>query len=208
MRKHYCFSLLLALLLLITTGISAQSSVFRVGFESGIPASWSQDPTTVTTMWTSGSNGISVGTAELDAYEGSNYASLFATSSQSEVKLITDMVDASTLTAPILSYAIVQPSNSSGFVDSLRVYYRNSATDAWTLLVCDKTPTATWLRREVALTGVSLSSIQFAFEYNYANGRGVGLDDSYLGNMQTCVTHVFGYTYQITDTSATLNLAS
>ncbi len=158
-------------------------------------------------MWTSGSNGISVGTAELDAYEGSNYASLFATSSQSEVKLITDMVDASTLTAPILSYAIVQPSNSSGFVDSLRVYYRNSATDAWTLLVCDKTPTATWLRREVALTGVSLSSIQFAFEYNYANGRGVGLDDIYLGNMQTCVTPVFGATYQITDTSATLTWA-
>ena len=173
-------------------------------FESGIPTDWTQDPDQTTApnavLWST----TSYTTLPTAANSGSSYAAIYSSNSQTAVKLITSLINKSILENPVLSYSIVQPNYSTEEFDSLRIYYRTSTSGNWTLLYTEDSALTQWTTREISLSDINSNNIQIAFEYNYAGGRGIGIDDIYVGNAKVCVVADNLMTYSVTHEDALL----
>lgn len=149
------------------------------GFEGGttIPAGWSIEQVAGTNTWTFVT--ASTGTPNT-AYTGSYKARFYSPSSSvtHTAKLITPEVVIPVDELGVLSFAHTQRV-WFGDQDELRVYYRTSSVDPWTMLAEYTASITDWTPRQITLPG-GTTTVQFAFEGNGGFGYGVQLDDVVL----------------------------
>ncbi len=136
------------------------------GFENGISC-WQQEYVLGTTSWTTTSSYNS-------AHAGTGFADFFS-SDGDKTKLISPLFDISGLATPYVSFWHMQEDWSSD-QDELKVFYRTSATGAWTQLVYYSSSIVNYRLDSVALPSPS-ATYQIAFEGMGDYGYGVALDD-------------------------------
>ncbi|MCQ2384592.1 MAG: choice-of-anchor J domain-containing protein [Paludibacteraceae bacterium] len=202
MSKKLLFSAL-CLMMAFCVNMTAQTTLISEDFEQGLPATWTQDPSTGVTAWTVSNSGLT----GVTAYGGSNYASLYTTTQQVNTKLILPLTDISSLTNPEFSFYLVQQARgvNTGYArDTLKVYARTSTTAAWTLIETIEGPYTIWERQAIDLSTVASTNVQIALEYAYGSGLGLGIDNVRLGDASVCTTPNNLQAYRITSNSAEL----
>jgi hypothetical protein len=115
-------------------------------------------------------------------YSGSRNACFYVfTGTGITTKLITQQLDLSALSAPLLKFWYAQELNGL-YQDILRVYYKNSATGAWTRIF-DGIGQALdqWTEKKIDLPDPS-NDYYIAFEGNARIGNGIFLDDIEIAN--------------------------
>ncbi len=170
MKKSLLLTLLMALLAPWAT--YAQTSLFSEDFEGGsMPADWTTDgPGT----WSVGTGDYSSSTG---AGQGTYNALIKHNTTGNVTKLITPEIDLSSVTSAELSFMHIARSWGGDF-DYLKVYYRASSSDSWTLIQGQEytSAVATWTTEDgIALPNLS-STYQIAFEFTDKYGYGVGID--------------------------------
>ena len=158
------------------------------GFESGIPANWTQEYVSGTTSWTNVTSGINGHPSS--AHSGSKIARINVLNFHTDItKLVSPPLDLSGTTEPILKFWHTQESWDSR-QDLLRVYYRTSATGEWTQLgTIYQNSIATWTLETLVLPNPS-STYYIAFEGITGTGYGVCLDDVELWS-NNCSTDIW-----------------
>ncbi len=172
---------LLSLLLVCLSAAMAYSAVtysLNEGFENGIPASWTQESANANVCNWVAESGESL-TYPAGAFEGTGRAAFRNPTGQSQgdqlvTKLITPVMDLSQVANPQLTFAYAQALRSRDF-DSLKVYYRTSATSPWVLLKSYSEGQNAWTEETLALIAPS-AAYQVAFEAYDNVARGVVLD--------------------------------
>ena len=184
--------------------VHAQSSVlFSENFEGGsMPSGWTKDGSGTWSVGT-GDNSSSTG-----AGEGSKNAKITHGTSGVKTKLITPVINLSSVTTSAeLSFMHVQRS-WAGDIDALRVYYRTSTSGSWTLIAGQTYTSAvpSWTTREgIVLPGSGgCSTYQIAFEMEDKYGYGVGIDMVKVIKPATCAKPGTPSASDIDDESATI----
>lgn len=135
--------------------------------------------------WTYGTN------YNYTAYEGNSYVYFSGASFTVYTgKLISPIFDITGVTNPYLSFAHAQKAWGSD-QNILRVYYRSSASEEWTLLVDYTSDITSWQEDEIALPNPS-ATYQIAFEGEAHYGYPVAVDAMSIYNnndvVDTCAT--------------------
>ena len=130
---------------------------------STLPAGWSQS----SNLWTTYASGAHAGT-QCVAVDGTSYARLSDT-------LVSPVFDISGLTGATLSFWMQQP-DWSGDQNELHVFYRTSATSAWTNLASYTNSIASWTQQTLSLPSPS-ATYQLAFVGVDAYGHPLLLDE-------------------------------
>jgi hypothetical protein len=108
-------------------------------------------------------------------HSGNNVAAFLHQSSGTETKLVSPLLNLTTVTNPHLTFWHTQK-NWSGDQDELRVYYKSTPTDTWQLLAEYTSDISTWTMDSIVLPNPS-ANYQIAFEATDGYGYGVLLDD-------------------------------
>jgi hypothetical protein len=179
------------------------------GFEFGqLSSCWSQDGDGT---WTVGTGDHETST---DASSGTYNALIDHRSNDDVTKLITPVLDLSSLNYPLLSFWYINRS-WSGDIDKLAVYYRTAPNAEWTLIDATEEEHGTWTLAEYLLPNKS-ATYQIAFEMTDHYGRGVGIDDVYIddlpdalalhdkGNNSTVIRNNNGNTFNVVLNGRTL----
>ena len=149
---------------------------WTTGFENGgaMPPYWHEDFLSGSTPWTVLDGGPSGQPAS--ASRGT-FNACFAGPAGARTRLVAPVIDLGGATAPVLTFMIAQPLSDTS-ADALRIHYRTSPTNEWTLAPGGEftAPLANWTRRSLALPSPS-STYYLAFEGVGAGGGGVCLDD-------------------------------
>ena len=171
--------------LMAITGFAQMQVYLSEGFESGIPAAWTQEVlSTQQSQWVAESVDL---TYPNGVYEGSARAALRNESGTTQdyvVRLITPELNIVGAFQPVLEFAHAQALRSDRF-DTLTVYYRTSAQDTWHLLVQYTEPVNAWTNDTVSLIGTS-ATYQLAFEAKDNVGRGVVIDAVQVHETSAC----------------------
>ena len=180
-----------------TQGCDAVSIPFAEGFEDGVmPDCWTND----------GPGNWSVGTGDYNtstgAHSGSYNAKIDHSISGNTTKLITPVIDMSTVTNAELRFWHVQR-NWAGDQDILTVYYRTSAAADWQTLATYSSNITTWTEEIIALPNLS-STYQIAFEMTDSYGYGVAIDDITIDLPPACSSVSNLTASDITNNSITL----
>ena len=177
-KKSLLMMLLLALL--VPWAANAQTLLWSEDFEGGsMPAGWTTDGPG---SWSVGVGDYSTSTG---AGHGSYNAKITHGSTGNVTKLITPEIDLSTVASAELSFMHIQRS-WSGDIDELRVYYRTSSSEAWTMLQEYTNAYGSWTTEEgIALPNPS-STYQIAFEHTDNYGYGLGIDAVSILPPATC----------------------
>lgn len=186
-RRVLIFTCVFAMLIGMNTRLAAQLSVLTEDFESGMPTGWSIDPVSVATPWTVSSSGLT----GVVAYGGTNYVSLYTTDQQASTKLVLPMQDLSSLTNPEVTFFLVQKARgqNTGYArDTLKLYVRTSTTASWTLVQTFSSELTSWNKQSVDVSSFGSGNMQFAFEYCYGAGLGIGIDNLRIGDASVCTT--------------------
>lgn len=153
--------------------LAGLATLLNEGFEGGsMPTGWTVD----------GNGSWSVGTGDYNsstgAGEGTYNAQITHGNSGDDTKLITPAIDLSGVTTATLSFMHIERS-WSGDIDQLRVYYRTSSSDSWTLLAGQEytTEVASWTTEDNINLPNPSSTYQIAFEMTDGYGFGVGIDE-------------------------------
>ena len=172
--------LALALALLVPWAANAQTSLWSEDFEGGtMPAGWTTDGPG---SWSVGVGDYSTSTG---AGQGSYNALIKHGTTGNVTKLITPEIDLSSVASAELSFMHIQRS-WSGDIDELRVYYRTSSSEAWTMLQEYTNAYGSWTTEEgIALPNPS-STYQIAFEHTDNYGYGLGIDAVSILPPATC----------------------
>ena len=172
--------MMLLLALLVPWAANAQTSLWSEDFEGGsMPAGWTTDGPG---SWSVGVGDYSTSTG---AGHGSYNAKITHGSTGNVTKLITPEIDLSTVASAELSFMHIQRS-WSGDIDELRVYYRTSSSEAWTMLQEYTNAYGSWTTEEgIALPNPS-STYQIAFEHTDNYGYGLGIDAVSILPPATC----------------------
>lgn len=150
--------------------VTQAQSLFSEDFESGsMPTGWTTDGSGT---WQIGTGDYSTSTG---AGEGTYNALIKHSTTGAVTKLITPEIDLSSVSSALLSFMHVQRS-WTGDIDELRVYYRTSSSETWTLLTEYTTAISTWTTEEDIVLPNTSSTYQIAFEYTDNYGYGVGID--------------------------------
>ena len=124
-----------------------------------------------------------------DVYEGTSYVYfLGSTYTVYTAKLVSPVFDITGVTDPYLSFAHAQ--NVWGTDQNiLRVYYRTSASEEWTMLVEYTNSISTWQNENISLPSPS-ATYQIAFEGEAHYGRPVAIDAVSIHNYtpEPCAT--------------------
>lgn len=167
-----------------------------VGFEEGvIPATWTQEQREGAVPWiVEGGMGVSMGTPT-GAAEGVYRAAIRRPNGSSEhfvTRLISPSFDLTTASMPELVFSHAQVA-ASGYLDTLRVYYRVDASSAWKLLREYVSEIPMWTTEHIQLPADYLhaTAYQLAFEVSDAVGKGVVLDNIYVHEPSTCRPPLF-----------------
>ena len=172
--------MMLLLALLVPWAANAQTSLWSEDFEGGtMPAGWTTDGPG---SWSVGVGDYSTSTG---AGQGSYNALIKHGTTGNVTKLITPEIDLSTVASAELSFMHIQRS-WSGDIDELRVYYRTSSSEAWTMLQEYTNAYGSWTTEEgIALPNPS-STYQIAFEHTDNYGYGLGIDAVSILPPATC----------------------
>lgn len=178
--KHRLLSLLF-LCLMAMTGHAAINYSLNESFESGIPATWTQE------VLVSGSPewiADTLSTNPTGAADGNGRVAFRNMSDQSDgtyvTRLITPAMDLSGVSSPVLTLAYAQPMRPGMGNDQLKIYYRLTESSDWVLLKSYEEAQGSWKRDTIALIATSQgTAYQLAFEGNDKGGvqRGIVLDD-------------------------------
>lgn len=154
------------------------SPIFEEGFENSgsIPTDWTQIHETETLDWTFDAGGHN--DEPEFAHNGDYNAFLYGGATGPVTKLVTPVIDCSSLVADgTLKFWHAQVVWGSD-QDELRVYYKTSEAGAWTLLVEYTGEVANWTEQTVTLTGsTGCATYYIAFEGTMNYGYGVCIDD-------------------------------
>ncbi|MCQ2384591.1 MAG: choice-of-anchor J domain-containing protein [Paludibacteraceae bacterium] len=207
MRKKLFFLSVLAMLFCLTSHVSAQVAVLTEDFESGMPSGWTVDPTSVATPWTVSSSGLT----GVTAHGGTNYLSLSTTNQQPATKLVLPLLDMSALQQPEMTFYLMQKARgqNTGYArDTLKVYARTSTTANWTLVQTFSAEISVWTKQTIDLSALGSGNLQFALEYVYGAGLGLGIDDLRIGDASVCYTPNNLQAFRVTHNSAELMWAA
>ncbi|MDR0830202.1 MAG: fibronectin type III domain-containing protein [Prevotellaceae bacterium] len=212
--KKICLFLML-FVLGIAGSLSAQTTVFDDNFETGTlnPAKWTQSPAVAPVNWSVGST-LGQGISEITPRNGggSNFVKLFSANYQAPVKLITSVVNLVGINEPIVDFWMASQKFAAGTRDTLKVYFRTSATEPWTFITQFIQQTNSWERKVLRIKNstdfANAASIQVAFEWNYANAKGIALDDIRIAGEPVCLYVINMRAANITHQSAQLSWAS
>ena len=142
-----------------------------------MPVCWSQEYDNGTHDWIY----IDGDNSTLTAYQGSYNAAFKHVSSGDITKLITPTFDLTSLTTPRIVFAHAQ-ANWAGDQDSLKLYYRGTSNDPWTLIpgAVWTDDIQTWTVESIVLPNPT-STYQIAFEGIDQYGYGVVIDSVVVG---------------------------
>ncbi|MDL2262807.1 fibronectin type III domain-containing protein, partial [Bacteroidales bacterium OttesenSCG-928-I21] len=184
MKKFLLFMVLLLMFGAISTA-QITSFPFVEDFEtnSTTRSSWTQVNESGSMAWNFSNS--SIGNGPSSAYSGSYYARFEGNGYSNETtKLITPVLDLSSVEDPTLSFWYVQPLWGAN-QNILKIYYRTSETSSWVLINQYATNVTTWTEVQVSLTNVS-STYQIAFEGVSREGNPIGVDKVTIGTPPTC----------------------
>ncbi|MCQ2332970.1 MAG: hypothetical protein MJZ95_07245, partial [Paludibacteraceae bacterium] len=195
------FLFIMALMLALCVPWAHGQTLFYEGFESttgsSLPTGWTNEGTKT---WTT-AKGVNA-THPSTAYQGNRNAQLNAGARDYTSKLITPVIDCSSKSSVILTFAYVNES-WSGDVDEIRVYYRISTADSWHQLDNITSGHSSWTLSEEYTISTSLSStLQLAFECYSHWGYGVGIDEVKVVPVPTCFKPTALIASNVTATSA------
>ena len=192
----------------ITSCGTIASFPWNEGFENAgvIPNCWTQERVSSSGIdWTfiTGSGN----THPTSAHGGTYNACLKdASATDNKTKLITPPLNISSLGSPVLKFWHTQAVWGSD-QDKLIVYYRTSATGAWTTLTTYTANITTWTQETINLPGAS-SEYYVAFEGNAKYGYGVCVDDvSITGTSTTPTLTVTPANQSVTPAAGTTSFA-
>lgn len=159
-----------------TEPIPQASFPWTAGFENNgaMPPFWHEDFLSGSTAWTF-RGGAPAG--QPAAASRGAFNACFAGPAGARTRLVAPVIDLAGAAAPLLTFMLAQPPADTS-ADALRVHYRVSPTNDWTLVPGGEftVPLAGWTRRSLALPSPS-SAYYLAFEGVGAGGGGVCLDD-------------------------------
>jgi len=155
-----------------TTRCEAQLLPLVEGFESTtMPSCWMQEYVSGTHDW----QYTGTFASGLSPHSGNNAAAFLHQTNGTETKLVSPLLNLTTVTNPHLTFWHTQK-NWSGDQDELRVYYKSTPTDTWQLLAEYTSDISTWTMDSIVLPSPS-ANYQIAFEATDEYGYGVLLDD-------------------------------
>jgi len=155
-----------------TTRCEAQLLPFTEGFESTtMPSCWMQEYVSGTHDW----QYTGTFSSGLLPHSGNNVAAFLHQSDGTVTKLVSPLLNLTTVTNPHLTFWHTQKI-WSGDQDELRVYYKSSPTDTWQLLAEYTSDISTWTMDSIVLPNPS-ANYQIAFEATDGYGYGVLIDD-------------------------------
>lgn len=202
--RNFLHRFFLSLCFLMTTfGVFSQQQVFFDGFESGAFTTngWTQETNGAPIPWSIGNSGVGT----ISPFEGSNMAKLFSSLYQAPVKLITPVVDVTNITEPYISFYLASQRFNIGVRDTLKLYYKTAGATSWVLMRSLTQNSDNWQKYRFRLKDFTpASSLQFAFEYVYANGKGIALDSVRVYGEKVCYNPTALEGINITNTSAVL----
>ena len=177
-------------------------SLFSEDFESGsMPTGWTTDgPGT----WQIGTGDYSTSTG---AGQGTYNALIKHGTTGNVTKLITPEIDLSSVSSALLSFMHVQRS-WAGDIDNLRVYYRTSSSETWTLLTEYTTAISIWTAEEDIVLPNTSSTYQIAFECTDNYGYGVGIDYVQILAPSSCARPTALTSSDVTAHAATISWTS
>lgn len=167
-----------------------------IGFEDGaIPTGWTQENLTGSVSWAvEGGTGVSL-TNPAGAKSGEYRLAIRRPQGAGQrfvTRLVSPSFNATQLDNPELRFSHAQVA-SFGQFDTLRVYYRVSATGAWTQLAEYTTAISAWTTEQLLLPQfLNGSAYQIAFEVSDNNGYGVVLDEISVTQPSQCEMPSFG----------------
>ena len=199
MKKFLLF--LMFALFCIPWAAQAQS-LFTEDFEDGsMPTGWTTDgPGT----WQIGTGDYSTSTG---AGNGTYNAKITHSATGNVTKLITPEIDLSSVSSALLSFMHVQRS-WAGDIDELRVYYRTSSSETWTLLTEYTAAFSTWTTEEDIVLPNTSSTYQIAFEFTDKYGYGVGIDYIQIVPPSSCARPTALASSNVTAHGATISWTS
>ncbi len=176
---------LMSLATFATFAAKEDSYLLHEGFENGaIPAAWIQEYNGVQADWVV----EAAASAQYPAGAEGNYRAVLrnnaAQSLHYATKLVTPVMDLSRVINPIVVFSHAQ-AQRTGDYDTLKVYYRTNANNAWVLQRTYAEKITNWRTDTLVLIAPS-STYQIAFEAVDNMGRGVVLDEVIVRPMPTC----------------------
>ena len=207
--KNFLCKVFLSLLFSMTAiVVSSQQQAFFEGFESGdlTTNGWTQDGIATTTFWSVDS----VGVGTVKPFEGRRMAKLFSATYQQPVKLITPVINNfKSYRDPFLSFYVASQRFNAGIRDTLKLYYRIPGPNStWQPIRAYHQGINGWQKIRLQLRQYITTdpeSIQIAFEYCYANGKGIALDSIRIFTERTCFAPVKFSTMDVKNTSAIIS---
>lgn len=179
-KNRYVFS---ALIIFSAIGLHAQISTFpwTETFEDDSPSrsGWTQVYETNNMSWTFASS-ATTGSNGVTAFAGTKFANFPANSSSADkTKLVTPPLNSSVLTAPRLSFYLINPQQGAN-ANWVRIYYRMSASDPWNMVMGFQPPFNSWYN--FANVNLPPNLYQVAIECENAQGYSTLIDNFTITN--------------------------
>ena len=160
------------------------TETWNEGFENGLSVCWSQDGDGT---WTVGTGDYSTTTG---AHTGTYNARITHGTTGAVTKLITPVLDLTSLNNPMLTFWYINRS-WSGDIDNFAVYYRTASDATWTQIDATEEAHATWTKATYMLPETN-ATYQIAFEMTDGYGYGVGIDDITIQGTVTVTLDILG----------------
>ena len=155
-----------------------ESDPFFEDFEDDIALlCWQQELVSGSNLWQAGTMGY--GSIPPSAYSG-EFNAYYQSSQNTSTKLILPEIDLTLLSNPVLKFWHAQ-ANMFSSQDILKIFYKKSATDQWTLLQEYNESIEEWTEQTILLPEPS-PEYYIAFEGNAFSGRGICVDDILITN--------------------------
>lgn len=157
-----------------TTCVSVATFPFVEGFDAAtIPSCWENQAVSGTGAW---AYVTANGNSSITPRTGARMAEFRTTITGNKTKLVSPPLDLTAVTSPQLQFYYANV-NWFGDIDELRIYYKTSATGAWTQIGADyNTEHTAWTQVTLALPNPS-ATYYIAFEGTSNWARGLNLDD-------------------------------
>ena len=153
------------------------------GFDTGIPGTWTQEYVSGTISWVSASQNQN---STITPRTGSGMAHFVSGGYGDKTKLVTPQLNLTALVTPQITFYFANV-NWATDVTKLSLFYKTSATGAWTQIGATYTAEhAAWTKVELLLPNPS-ADYYFAFEGESQWARGVEIDDVVIGEAPACL---------------------
>ena len=180
LRNRYFFPAILAFLS-IHSQAQVTSFPWTETFEDNSPtrSSWTQIYEASNMTWTFASS-ATTGSVGITAFEGTKFANFPANSSGTEkTKLVSPPLNSAALSSPKLSFYLINP-QQNGTANWVRIYYRMSASDPWSMLMGFQPPFNSWYF--FGNIGVPPNIYQIAIECENSQGYSTLIDNLTISN--------------------------